>query len=313
MSDPIYRQCGLRVRSAIELALPETHDGHVDITAAWGDDITNSKAPPPGERLVTYDDGETVWYAGTRTDDRYLLRFYDCGEFVISADLDHVEVRRDPQGRHEVLSILLAGTCLSFILGLRGDTVLHASAVEIDGQALAFVGQSGRGKTTMAALMCAAGARLVTDDVLVVSSTRPVTCMGAASELRLRPKAVSIVADVDPSRTRMTEDDRLAYSPAPGPDEHLPLAGVVIPSPSQEASEVTVERIDPAEALFDLLEFPRVHGWEDPGVLQRDFTATTNLVNSIPVYEATIPWGPPFDPTVAGVIARLVGSPDDRL
>ena len=51
---------------------------------------------------------------------------------------------------------------------LRGTHVLHASAVALAGRAVAFMGRSGVGKTTLAGRIVAHGARLMTDDVLAV-------------------------------------------------------------------------------------------------------------------------------------------------
>jgi hypothetical protein len=50
------------------------------------------------------------------------------------------------------------------LLGLRGQTVLHASAVELNDGLVAFSGLSGSGKTTTARAFADAGARLVCED-----------------------------------------------------------------------------------------------------------------------------------------------------
>ena len=277
-----------------------------DVDVRWGQDIHDSSEPPPGDVVAVYGSDEDRWYTATSTGSGYRLRFRECGEFVISADLSTVEIRRDPAGRTEMLPILLAGTVSAFLLALRGETVLHASAVAIDGAALAFVGQSGRGKSTLAALLCVeTGHELVTDDVLTVDPGPPVTCLGGAFELRLRP-AAAVLADARPeSPTRPTADERLAFSPTPRPPEPLPLAAIVIPAPSRTASDVEVRRIPPSDAVFALLSFPRVHGWCRPDVLSRDFTTLSQVVNRVPVYDVTVPWGPPFSPDVARSLAEL--------
>jgi hypothetical protein len=151
--------------------------------------------------------------------------------------------------------------------------------------------------------MCIDGAALVTDDVLVVDVDDPVSCVGGASELRLRPGAADLARRPD-AATRATADERLALAAAASP-EPLPLATIVIPSPSRTASEIEVRRIVPSKALFALLAAPRVHGWRDPKVLERDFTAISRLVNAVPVYAVTIPWGPPFHPSTVTVLDRL--------
>ncbi len=295
----IYYQCGLRIRSEVDLDLPLVAGDGYDVDVRWGPDIDNSSEVPPGEVIASYDYDDTAWYTAVSTGSGYLLRFPNVGEFVISSDLSEVTVRRDRSGRAELLPILLAGTASAFVLALRGETVLHASAVSIESSVFAFVGQSGRGKSTLAALLCVDGAELVTDDVLTVDPGPPVTCVGGAAELRLR-SAAAVIAQTQPERpTRLTADERLAFTPTPAPLRTLALSAIVIPSPSRTATEVEVERVPPSDALFALLSFPRVHGWLRRDVLSRDFTRLSQIVNLIPVLSVTIPWGPPFRPEVA--------------
>ncbi len=307
-TNPVYMQCGLRMRSEVEVALPvaANFDVGVDVEVWWGTDIENSAEPPPGEVIAAFGEGEGAWYKVTETDSGYLVRFRECGEFVISAGLDQIEVRPDAAGRHELLPILLAGTVSAILLTLRGNTVLHASAVSVDGRSLAFVGQSGRGKSTVAALMCVAGARLVTDDVLVVDPGPDATCIGGAPELRLREKAAEIAQMGPNANARKTKDDRIAFAPEVAAPVRLPLGAIVIPEPSQSVTRVDAERMTPSDALIALLSFPRVHRWRKPEVLTREFATLSRLVGTVPVYRATIPWGPPFSKEIAPALADLV-------
>lgn len=302
---PVYVQCGLRMRSEVEVALPVATGSDWDLDVRWGSPIHNSDEPPPGETIASYGEGSNAWYTVTQTDVGYLIRFRRCGEFAISSDLNEIEVRRDPDGRHELLPILLAGTVGAIVLTLRGSTVLHASAVTVNGGTMAFVGHSGRGKSTVAALMCVDGAKLVTDDVLVVDAGPPPACIGGASELRLREKAAEI-ANQDPAAiTRTTEDERTAFGADPARPGRRPLSAIVIPTPSRTVTRVVTERMVPSEALTTILSFPRVHGWRRPDVLSREFTTLGGLVNTVPIYQATIPWGPPFSAEIAPALTTL--------
>jgi hypothetical protein len=308
MSEPtVYLQCGVRLRSEVELALPLSEDGEWDVDVRRGPEMYDSAEPPPGEIIAAYETREgEPWYTATRTETGIRMRFRECGEFEISGDLTDIVMREDPSGRTELLPILLAGTVSALLLNLRGHLVLHASAVALDGVALAFVGQSGRGKSTMAALMCVDGAELFTDDVLSVDPGPPTTCIGGAPELRLRDKAASIARAHPTASVRTTADERHAFAPPAAPVEARPLAVIVIPSPSRTATEVETEVLEPTKALFALLASPRVHGWRDKAVLAREFALLTQLVNEVPVIDATIPWGPPFDPDVARRIRKLL-------
>jgi hypothetical protein len=307
----VYAQCGLRIRSEVELHLPLADGEGWDVDVVWGPDIDNSAEPPPGDVVAFSGAEDDRWYTATSTGSGYHLRFRDCGEFLISADLSNVQVRRDPAGRAELLPVLMAGTASALLLALRGETVLHASAVAINGVGLAFVRQSGGGKTTLAALMCVDGAELVTDDVLTVAADQTVTCTGGASELRLRAAAAPMVESRSDLATRSTADERLAFAPSRALIDPLPLAAIVIPSPSRTVDDIAIRRLPPSKALFALLSSPRVHGWRRPDVLSRDFSTLSQVVNTVPVYEATIPWGPPFDPSIARTLSSLVTQPTE--
>jgi hypothetical protein len=247
-----------------------------------------------------------MWYTATATETGFHLRFYDCCEFLISPDLSEVVVRSARTDRAGIIPVLIAGTLVAFILGLSGRTVLHASAVSVDGRAIAFIGPSGRGKTTVAALLCVeGGADLVTDDVLAVDPGPPAICIGGATELRLRATATPIVEARPEFSVRTTFDERSAFSPKRATVEPLSLGAIVIPGPSRTATTLVVERLPPGAAILRLLSAPRIHGWSDPGVLSRDFSTLSSVARQVPVYNATIPWGPPFDPSIAVLLADV--------
>jgi hypothetical protein len=63
---------------------------------------------------------------------------------------------------------LLIAQGLPFVAVLRGLEVFHASAVVIDGHALALAGPSLAGKTSVAVELCREGASFLADDVLVL-------------------------------------------------------------------------------------------------------------------------------------------------
>ena len=89
---------------------------------------------------------------------------------------------------------LLFAQVLPLAATLQGLELLHASAVELEGQALGFVAPSGTGKTSVAAHVVAAAWNLLTDDVLAVeadAAERLVTpgCRGSRSIRGNRPDA----------------------------------------------------------------------------------------------------------------------------
>ena len=83
-----------------------------------------------------------------------------------------------------------AGNVLATVLELRGECILHASCVHVGGSTVAVVGDSGMGKSTVAALFCAEGAQLVSDDALRIDCAdgNPI-CYRGTGQIRLRPAA----------------------------------------------------------------------------------------------------------------------------
>ena len=58
----------------------------------------------------------------------------------------------------------------------RGDTALHAAAVEVDGQAVVLGAPGTFGKTTLAAAFHAAGHRLLSEDTTCIRGVRGAAC-----------------------------------------------------------------------------------------------------------------------------------------
>ena len=91
------------------------------------------------------------------------------GVWMVAADGRSV-TGAPPSGPRWRWERLVLAQALPLASVLRGMEVLHASAVCLDGRAVAFLGRSGAGKTTLATRLLARGARLLTDDVLALTT-----------------------------------------------------------------------------------------------------------------------------------------------
>lgn len=312
-----YRAHGLVICSEVELGLPTgaLAAATPDLILRCGAERAIPVEDPPGSRLATLTgrDG-TVRYSLARDREQTVLRYPGLCEFVGDPELADVTVHRHPGRDSGLIPILAAGALVAVHLKLRHELVLHASAVQRNGQALAFVGASGMGKSTLAALLCSNGCELVTDDVLRVDLTAPVARVDPGGiESRLRVNARPL-ADAAPSgAVRRTADGRLALRPRACANEPLPLAACVVPLPTRKSVDVAVRRLRTAPALLRMLQFPRIVGWSEPISTADEFQALADLVERIPVFEASVPWGPPFRPQVAsGLLEAIVGVGADQ-
>ena len=125
----------------------------------------------------------TPWYISKRLDENgepglrvwqifgdthFYLRYSDSTEFVIDREGTQIWARWPDNLTLEDTATYLLGPVLGFTLRLRGVTCLHASAVVIDGQAVAFLGQAGAGKSTTAAAFAQLGYPVLSDDVVAL-------------------------------------------------------------------------------------------------------------------------------------------------
>jgi hypothetical protein len=95
----------------------------------------------------------------------YLIGGPEYGSHVLSRD-GH-ELRCYPEDGREWQRLLIAQV-LPFAALLHGLEVFHASAVVLDGGAVAIAGPSGSGKTSLALELCGLGAHFLADDVLAL-------------------------------------------------------------------------------------------------------------------------------------------------
>ena len=93
-----------------------------------------------------------------------LLRFRRGTDFYVGADRIACHVIDPASAR--LMELRLLGTVLAFWLERSGVPVLHASAVDVGGRAVAFLSSKRGGKSALAASFIQAGAALLSDDML---------------------------------------------------------------------------------------------------------------------------------------------------
>jgi hypothetical protein len=161
-----YELFGLRVRSQIELPelFPATPVGNPDVVIRIGD------LPPIEGEIV---DSFAVTALGA------VLNVPEAGRYLIR---NGSEILVEPLsgGSERHLRLYLLGSAFGAILHQRRLLPLHANSIEIAGRAVAFLGHSGAGKSTMAAWFHDRGFEILADDVCVVTFNegRPVAQPG---------------------------------------------------------------------------------------------------------------------------------------
>lgn len=87
-------------------------------------------------------------------------------ETLVAADGRSVVCARLDEADEKSFEANLLNFVLSAALTLRGEEPLHATVLDLDGEAIGLLGPSGAGKSTLAACLIGQGADLITDDML---------------------------------------------------------------------------------------------------------------------------------------------------
>jgi len=137
------------------------------------------------------DDAKRTVIGLARTRSGYLLRFPRQCDFEISGDAGRIEARPHRRVAPEFLEHLLTDQVLPRCLAQRGELVVHAAGIALGPDIALFVGESGRGKSTLAGLFFRAGRAILSDDCLMLRPTpEAVRAVPTYPSLRLRPDSV---------------------------------------------------------------------------------------------------------------------------
>jgi hypothetical protein len=161
-----YGVYGITLRSQIPLALPEYPGGGLAEIELQVRDSGYFKKVVAGTPLK-WSRFSTYQYAHLDGGASY-VRWEGVGEFLVANDgrLITCGVLSDAPG--ESFQVYLLGQALSFALVRSGFEPFHATCVLVDGNAVAFLGDSGFGKSSLAAYLLSVGDRLLTDDLLLL-------------------------------------------------------------------------------------------------------------------------------------------------
>jgi hypothetical protein len=203
---------------------------------------------------------------------------------------------------------LLFAQVLPLATSLQGLGVFHASAVAVEGTALAFIAASGTGKTSLAVHLVDRGAALLTDDVLALEGGGPTVLAhhGAAfaSVAQAELDAVSPVARRQLGAVA-GKNDKVLVTPRVG-QTSVPLRAVYFLSRMAEPGEIVIERSDPPDPLL-LLSANFISYVPDPSHLRRHLDLCAQIAETAGIHRVEIPTGTSAAAVADAVLAHSRG------
>jgi hypothetical protein len=215
------------------------------------------------------------WITFHREGDSYVLRFPDLADFRVSANGRRVHCDAASDVPQETLRQLL-NQILPLVLNGQRATVLHAGAVEVDESAVAFVGPTGRGKSTLTAAMAKQGFRFLTDDALQVSLSASGQAVAGPGQPHLR---LWTAGD-------STAKARIAAGPGlPHCDQERALAAIYLLGEGEgEGAAPAFDRVRPSSALLELIQNSFLLDPGSPELLKLQHDNLSGVVGTVPVF-----------------------------
>jgi hypothetical protein len=235
---------------------------------------------PEGEVVATFH----------RLPEGYLLRFFDRADFAVDLERHTVTCRPVPGSSARATDDLYLNQVMPVLAGHAGELVIHGSGNAIGAVAVAFVGRTGRGKSTLAASLARSGFPFLSDDGLLLRRTGA-GYLAHPNRASFRLWADSMEAIV-PGETEIPDDEiktRVAASAAlPFHDRPVPLRAIYLLGPGDSAG-VRFERVAARAALAELVNHSFFLDADDRARMARHFETVAQLAETIPVFALDYP------------------------
>jgi len=295
-----YEPFGIRLRSSVPLHWLGAARGAA--SSVDGVDLTvdvRARAATPSQMA----DGDAIYHSPwlvegvpllsiVRTPLGVVVRYVDGDAYLLESDV--ITVYSADSGRYALMQSRLLSAVMAYWLEMRGVTMLHASSAKLGAGAVAFVADSGTGKSTMAAHLTASGVPLIGDDLLACSAHGTgVIAWPSFPSLRLWPhQAQHFFGSTDGMETATSLETKLRLDVGPGGygrfcADAQPLLGIYVLKRVEEAeSDVEIVPIGTAaEKVRSLTQHSFVRRLVSAsGMSATRFGVLAGLVERVPVY-----------------------------
>ena len=308
-----YRICGCTFHSNVPIPeLPAANEPSPAFTFALFAEAQDFSAGCTWLNDWRLSDG-TVWLTFARLATGYLLRFPTLADFIVSTDARTVACSVQPDIPLATMRHLFLNQVIPIVLSHLGKLALHASACATPQGAIAFLGATGAGKSTLAASFALRGFAALTDDCLLVEEQDGVmVSVPSYPGLRLWPEAVTALFAEQPvlqPLAHYTEKKRLLLAPTSCPVS-LVLRGVYVLAPPEarrRSSAITITPLAKREALLAIVKNTFQLDVTDRERLGRSFRRYEQLAKSVPFFGLTFPRKHALLPVVHTAILSHLG------
>lgn len=283
-----YTIAGQAVESEISLPELESRPGEgADILR-----IRLGRIRPAARRVVAQERLENgrLWRVVFGAPEGYLFHFPDIAVFLSSPEGTSVEVFPDPGIPEETVRHLLLDQVLPYLTEAWGLDAFHASGLVTPRGAVAFLGVTGRGKSTLAAALARRGFPVLCDDCFCVHERANGSYRARPwyPGVRLWPDQVQAVDAGDSTVVAHYTRKRRTWTPPVQAVDH-PLSAMVLLDPPASDGRVGIRRISPRDAAVELTRHAFFLDPQDFPRFRRFFDRVARMSENVPMFRLSYP------------------------
>lgn len=290
----LYNVYGIALHSEIPLPLPRGGREELAHIALRNQPAAYFEKALEG---VALEQIEGSWYSlGRLSDGSVYARWPKVGEFLVSNNGLQIHCRQADVAHTESFQVYLLGQALSFALVKCGFEPIHATVIDVHGEAVVFLGDSGFGKSTLAASFISAGYSVLTDDLLMMRITDDgILAYPGPARIKLFPANAKSFLGEAARGVRMNPDTEKLIIPL---NERqtcstpLPVAAVyslAAPRDRYRKQSIRIEPLSPRESFMELVKNTFNRRILDADRLTRQLAQTARLSTLLSVRRLTIP------------------------
>lgn len=292
----LYRAYGLNIAAERALPLrPAPSGAEPDLTVVYAGPAPPERPSGPDRRdLTVADSGWTLRYDNS-----------EGGWMAFEYSVLDRRLRLSGSVEWEAFEGPIGGVVCAVLLRLRGATLLHGACVGWGRhRAIAILGASGHGKSTLAGAFIARGATLLTEDLLHLRrGPAGYAAEPGAPTLHLLADAYRHLAPLLPPGSACPSGDNKVRLMLGGNADPAPLSAVYVLEPPGGGREPSLERLSGSAAVGALAEHLYGSRWIRPAG-GGDLAFCARLALEVPVFALSRPWS--LDGLLA--TAAMVGS-----
>jgi hypothetical protein len=231
------------------------------------------------------------WYQHTcLRDGSNYLRWSELFEFLVSADGCRITCGPLNGIAEEAFHTYLLSQVLSFAMVKRGIEPLHATAVVVNGEAVAFLGDCGYGKSSLGGTFIQVGYPVLTDDLLVLrEGDQGFSACSGPPRIKLFPEIARNLLGDQVSGIPMNPLTRKLVIPLDRHQSHhaaVPLKTLYVlthPEARARSERVTLRRLSQRSAFLALLKSAFNTDIIESERLRRQFLLCTRIASTVPM------------------------------